>query len=666
MALTPEEEKELAELEAMESGQSRLTPEEEAELAQLESAQAEQPNIFQRAGQAALEGLSEAGRAIDQYTGAPTRAAIGAIQEGKNPLEAYSQQFGEEPEKAPTGKDIASKAGLSREEGILGVSPAGAVGLAVDIIADPLTFIPFGQVAKLGAKGGSIGLGMAAKAGGKALKGSAKAADILTGTEAASKTVKGIQSAIETGKETAKAVGNVVETYIKPKVSPDFNELKEIAVKNNIDLDLLPEAVEFGEGSFISRASRAKAEGPLGQAKLENFKKAQAQVTEALDRKLTEISPTILDAKDAGALIRQGYDEGVERFFSQMDTTYNSIAKKNPDLILEPQAQVKFNDLLSEIQSNALKRYKNPVNAIERQEAGNILQTVDAILKTGPDFKSSVDLLQRIGKYNFKPSTLLSSPIDAAANRKIYGQLRDAIIKTVEKVDKKAAIDLVENNKALTEFFGEQSNLSKIIGNKALSDEGLFKNLILSGDTKKIDALQSVLTPEQMNQLKSSFVSNLAKRSDEGIVSYNLLQNQLANKSSIVKKLFNENEIKEIGDILKLGRRLGSPVLSSSGTGASNVFKDLAKSVPDAIISDQVIQRMKNKARGIEGLLTKEADSAIDSLKGLTNEQAANKIKTSEQLKNIKKSVERLGGANPRSKASQLASTRETNKKKEE
>jgi hypothetical protein len=59
-----------------------------------------------------LHGVEAVGRAIDSYTGAPTRKAIGALQDGDNPISAFKDQFGENPDLAPTGKQIAQKAGV--------------------------------------------------------------------------------------------------------------------------------------------------------------------------------------------------------------------------------------------------------------------------------------------------------------------------------------------------------------------------------------------------------------------------------------------------------------------------------------------------------------------------------------------------------------------------
>lgn len=144
-----------------------------------------------------IEFAIAAARGLDSVTGAPTRAAIGAAQDGKNPLSAFASQFAEDPDRAPTGKQIAQKAGVSerpvydtsdenfdqlmmtdptiaRDLGALrGITRSGAAGVAIDVAADPTTFIPVGKVAKGAAKAGDALQG-AKVVTGKGLKGLAE------------------------------------------------------------------------------------------------------------------------------------------------------------------------------------------------------------------------------------------------------------------------------------------------------------------------------------------------------------------------------------------------------------------------------------------------------------------------------------------------------------
>lgn len=125
-----------------------------------------------------VELISTAAKAVDSVTGAPTRAAIYSAQNGKSPWEAAKNQFGNMSDEAPTGKDIATKAGISAQPivneerfkslqqtdpGLLkaqGItrynpkdyfSPAGVAGAGVDLAANPLNFA--GPVLRVAGKG---------------------------------------------------------------------------------------------------------------------------------------------------------------------------------------------------------------------------------------------------------------------------------------------------------------------------------------------------------------------------------------------------------------------------------------------------------------------------------------------------------------------------------
>src|SRR6185312_3328327 len=136
------------------------------------------PGLISQIGSAVASGANRIGNAVDSYTGAPTRAAISAAMSGQNPISAFGSQFGADPSTAPTGKDIAAKAGLSTSsilspqnqkmlaamakgspigfvanavapgsvEKATGASPAGIVGAGIDIGANPINYVPVGDV----------------------------------------------------------------------------------------------------------------------------------------------------------------------------------------------------------------------------------------------------------------------------------------------------------------------------------------------------------------------------------------------------------------------------------------------------------------------------------------------------------------------------------------
>lgn len=120
---------------------------------------------LQAAGAGITKGFGKVSQVLDKYTGAPVRAGVYRAMQGK-PEEALSaayEQFGEDPTKAPSGKDIAYEAGLSKEpyirtpiimnpytgkEGTLRVSPAGIAGGLGEMALDPTAYIPASNVGR--------------------------------------------------------------------------------------------------------------------------------------------------------------------------------------------------------------------------------------------------------------------------------------------------------------------------------------------------------------------------------------------------------------------------------------------------------------------------------------------------------------------------------------
>lgn len=154
------------------------------ERSKQQAAAPAEPDMVERASRATLNFITEAGRKVDSVTGAPTRAAIGAMQSGENPFRAFGRQFAEDPELAPTGKEIAVKAGFSEDKVIptpfrapdynpdgtwgmklMKVSPAQVAGTGIDVLADPTTIIPPSKAAGLAFKGATKAAGAVGREG---------------------------------------------------------------------------------------------------------------------------------------------------------------------------------------------------------------------------------------------------------------------------------------------------------------------------------------------------------------------------------------------------------------------------------------------------------------------------------------------------------------------
>lgn len=124
--------------------------------------------------------ITRAAEALDSVTGAPVRTAIMAKMDGGSALEAFAKSFAADPRGAPTGKQIAQRMGASAAplvnyddktmqalrdayemdpsqenhqammmaEGLKGNSRSGALGLGIEVAADPTNLIPGVAVAR--------------------------------------------------------------------------------------------------------------------------------------------------------------------------------------------------------------------------------------------------------------------------------------------------------------------------------------------------------------------------------------------------------------------------------------------------------------------------------------------------------------------------------------
>ncbi|MES3012637.1 MAG: hypothetical protein V4750_02770 [Pseudomonadota bacterium] len=558
--------------------------------------------------------VSTIGRAVDSVTGAPVRAAIGAFQKDESPLAAFAKQFASSPELAPTGKEIAARAGISTAEslptpfvGITGerlkVSPAGVAGFGVDVLADPTNLIPLVGGARAGLKGA---------------QGAAKAADVAAlATKTASEA-----SAVRKVAEGTKAA---LERVFKPTQAADYPDLLKVAEANGIRADLLPEAVEFGDASAISRSARTFREGVLGEVELKKFGEAIDQTRRATQAKAAEIGGgKVLSEQEAGALIRQGYDDAVTRLMQSSGDTYRTVSARFPGLRLNKAESARLGEKLDDLGRFAESRLKMGMTGSQKSQAKQLSEAVDSLRgaygeawETGaenweavaglpgkevgqPLFDDMVQRLQILGEAAFKKRNGLElDPPDLKRLRDLYGDMRESIIGTIEKdIDGGAelASSLRRNNARIHEFLDDRGPLERALGNRTLSDEGVYRSLVGHGDSLKIEALKKIMTPEQLQTLKGTFLGDVIRPDLNGEFTFGRAMNALRNKETVAANLLTAEEAKAFGDLLKLGDRFGPAMMSTSGSSAGMNFATV-KSIPQAIVHQSFIETLKKRAR---------------------------------------------------------------------
>lgn len=399
--------------------------------------------------------------------------------------------------------------------------------------------------------------------------------------------------------ETTQSAKSRLKSYWSPDVDSKFHEFVEIAKKNGIDPSTLPESIKFGPDSSASRASRAIAEGRFGEETLKRFHRGIEQVQNAFNRKIEKYSGGLpVDEVTAGKVLRDSYDEGVSRFFDKMDITHNTIMDMAPGLQMTPSAMEKINSSLAGIEKFAKGRLIRGVTDTQRGQAKQLLSAAEAIRSSNGSYKQTVEALRDIGEAAFQSkNSLADTPVDVQKMRKIYNDLNLGLIDTVKStLGKDIASSLVANNKSMSEFFSDNSLVSRLMGDKAIAPEKAFRSLILNGDSERINVLKRILPPEKWNYFKGAVLENIIKRDPEGGFAFKQLHNTLRNKSSALEAIFEPTEFIENADLVRLGDRFGSPVLSSSGTGASIGFADTWKSAVRTSIDSLAIKNANRAA----------------------------------------------------------------------
>lgn len=555
------------------------------------------------------DGVVAAGKFVDSYTGAPTRAALNAGINGNNPISAFGQQFGEDPSSAPTGKEIATNMGFDNTTGNVYTNPktgitsrsetsnAGVVGLGIDLGADISNFVPAGAIVKGVAKGG---LKVASKVPGFALKGSVAAIDLASGTSHASNIAE----------TTSKYIDRVVEStksHFNPKVAEDFGSFTDIAKANGIDPSILPETVEFGKSSSIAKKSQHLAEGPGGDPFQAKYFEAHGAVENAMDKHLTNISggASIPTDIEAGNALIEGHNNGIKAFFDQDMITHKKVINSNPGMVLTPEA-------LKNIQSK-MKGLKNHATGLSRRgtsaqiaEAKSFLSGDAGLIERSLDkngnlsYKRGAELLTNIGNEAFQKVPFGSKPpANQVAMKDLYFSIRDSMYESSAHVlGPEAATELAMNNTIISDFLKDSGKVAKIFeGN--LAPEKLFER-VANGDSNQINALKEILSPEDFSKFKGALLNKTIIRNAEGAPLYKRTLANLAKKKSSLSIALQPEETKQFADLLRLGDRIGQPVLNTSSTHTASRFdvKKFAENIIDGGVGELELEKLKEIARG--------------------------------------------------------------------
>jgi hypothetical protein len=607
-----------------------------------EDAPAEKPGMLARAGGAALDmGLgvvSAVGNTIDRFTTAPARAAIGEVQANReerggreeglgkflDPEEykdigrfgmGYLKNFGSDPEKAPTPKETAESYGVPetalsevlpsfysetgegaklKKGGFLDPTASGTAGMAAEM-AVPIPGKTAASGLKMGVKGTSKAAGMAAS-------GAAKVVDAATGTKVAGKTVGSVKGAIKALGDSWDGAKEGLKATFGAKQADDYGKSLETAMKNGIDPKLLPESVEFGPNSIVTRSARVQAEGPLGQPMLEKFEQAKNQVRAALKKDVENLAGGApLSKPQAGEVLREGFNAGVQRAFDDIEISHKAIIAEAPNLRLTQKQIQNIAPKLQKMEEWAKGKAETGLTNTAKGQGDQILRAIDKFRKKGESYAGSYEALKEIGDVAFKkaPNSMVDVPPDIAKFRELYGEINEALIETVDDIFPAGkAQALRDANAAMSKIYGDKGTLGRL-GEINAAGEDLFSDVIKNGSTKEIQALKKYLAPEQLQAVKGAFLNDMIKLDPEGNFTFRATFNRLRDKQDIADALFEPGELDNYLDLLRLGDKFGNAVMSTSGTGASGAFGEFLKTSKNRLIDDPIAANRKSKARAI-------------------------------------------------------------------
>ena len=475
-------------------------------------------------GEAAMQNIVKFGKFVDSYGGAPSRAAVAELQKSGDIIKAtsaFTDQFGKDPEKAPSGREIAIAAGVKPGELItipwkdpttgknitVPIEKADAVGLAIDFGADVTNFIPGKAAVK--------GMTMAAKGTAKGIYEGTKGAANIASYIATGKTIG--KHVPEFARTAAKETIKTVEAFTAPKYADDLAKMIQTAEKHGIDPTLLPEGVLFGEKSLLTKAAQSHRTNVLGEPDRLKFAEGLRQVRQAFDGQVEKIGKgNILTAPEAGAAIKASYDDAVRRFFDAQEDTYNSIIKNNPGLMLDDQANKEIQSAITAIERFAAGRVKRGITDQQRSQALGLLNAAESLRETKGSVKQMTEAMRMVGEAAFSSSAneLASIPADKARLRALYGKMSEAIKGTVARnvADGDLIVSNLEaSNKAMHKWFGDKSILAPILGNKAIADENVLRRIL--SDTKKVEAFKGLFGADSdiVATVKAAALEDLVK-----------------------------------------------------------------------------------------------------------------------------------------------------------
>lgn len=499
----------------------------------------------------------------------------------------------------------------------------------------PTTFYPseFVETAAESALGGK-GLGLTIeglKRTGKGLVyGAGKLADIVSGSklpsELTKQTVKSLESA---GTEIGKTVQEILDPTLVNQPKKLSEGQKSVAEK--IFGKDIPSPIKYTEGSEINRLEKALADKAGGGELVQKHNNAVNKIHSYVRNIPQKIAKSTaigvpLDRSNAGQYIQRRFNEIKNDVFKNVDLTRRSYA-----FLLRDPKTLNFAPVSANASRNIaldVKMMKSELSGLKVGKDNPLAKQVDELNyildDLGNKFKvekianpndpgsfvyqpqgTVMDLantIDSVGKLAFDER--YSEVLDKKKLQELYHKLNNNFLAEVQvRLGKEAKENLMQNNKAISEFLQKTEPIRNALKNE--SPDVIFEKLINKGNYNDLQSIKNTFDSEDISVLKASLLDQkLAKKEVIGEVptySWRSLEKDITDSNGYVE-LFDKSEKPEIMGAIRLGKQMGTPYASKSGTGLSLGYQQYTPRV----IGNMMLERQKNVMEGISKPLIPE------------------------------------------------------------
>lgn len=434
---------------------------------------------------------------------------------------------------------------------------------------------------------------------------------------------KSLQDIEDIGTKLESTVINAIPKYMTStagKYAPTMKQDEAVLLKNGIikEGESMPPALLFGEDSKANAKWLVSADSPADNYKKEYLHTFVKRINNSILDKLDDIAgpsgeltadgktiPQTYDKAEVGDYVADKFFEGVDKFFSKMEVTYENVG----NLIEQegaPADSKQIQQAINEMQSGinlivkkALQRSAKEGRGISVKESQlkNIANKADQINK---------DLVAGLQTGKFSPRKWLK---DAAFHirdlgdvafglgendndrdfhkrllREMYGHLRNGIYKVVDAYSPKLKSDLQTVNNAVDSYYRNMGSFVDRIEKEKGAPGGageILMRKITEGGNKELYIIRDMMLeggadPDAtLGRLRAYYLSSLIPDNRGENLTFQAIKNIRAQEQKL-DILFNTEKakakIQDLEQLFETLSRVGKKTMNPSGTSISTRF----------------------------------------------------------------------------------------------